>query len=59
MTQGGVTTTGIGGNTFMTAAAASEDFDEPLTKKQVRAIAITLLLLRTASAAETRESDRS
>jgi hypothetical protein len=38
VTQGGVTIIGIGGNTFITAAAASEAFDEPLTKDQVTAI---------------------
>jgi hypothetical protein len=57
VTRGGVTTTGIGGNNFMTAEATSEAFDEASTKKQFRAIAITLLLLRAAPAAETRESN--
>jgi len=36
--QGGVTITGIGGNAFINASAASEAFDEPLTKDQVTAI---------------------
>ena len=36
--QAGVTVTGIGGNAFIDASAASEAFDEPLTKDQVVAI---------------------
>ncbi len=35
VTQAGVTITGIGGNTFIDAKAASEAFDEPLTTAQV------------------------
>ncbi|HEV8083078.1 MAG: ferritin-like domain-containing protein [Chitinophagaceae bacterium] len=34
-TQAGVNIVGIGGNSFITAAAASESFDEPLTMAQV------------------------
>ena len=36
--QAGVTMTGIGGNAFITANAASEAFDEPLTKAQILTI---------------------
>ncbi len=35
VTQAGVTITGIGGNSFIDAKAASEAFDEPLTTAQV------------------------
>ncbi|MDQ6761470.1 MAG: ferritin-like domain-containing protein [Bacteroidota bacterium] len=35
VTQAGVTITGIGGNTYIDAKAASEAFDEPLTTAQV------------------------
>ena len=35
VTQAGATITGIGSNTFIDAKAASESFDEPLTKQQV------------------------
>ncbi len=35
VTQAGATITGIGGNAFIDAKAASESFDEPLTKQQV------------------------
>lgn len=38
VSQAGVTITGIGGNSFITANAASEAFDEPLTKAQVLTI---------------------
>ena len=38
VTQAGVAITGIGGNSFITANAASESFDEPLTKAQVLTI---------------------
>jgi hypothetical protein len=38
VTQAGVTITGIGGNTYITANAASEAFDEPLTKAQILTI---------------------
>lgn len=37
-TQAGVNIIGIGGNAYITAAAASEAFDEPLTKAEVLAI---------------------
>lgn len=37
--QAGVDIPGIGGNAFIDAAAASESFDEPLSKEQVIAIA--------------------
>lgn len=37
-TQANVPITGIGGNSFITAAAASESFDEPLTDVEVLAI---------------------
>lgn len=35
VTQAGVTITGIGGNTFIDAKAASEAFDEPLSTSQI------------------------
>ena len=38
VSQAGVTITGIGGNSFITANAASEAFDEPLTKAQILTI---------------------
>lgn len=37
-TQAGVNIIGVGGNSFIDAKAASESFDEPLTKAQVLAI---------------------
>ncbi|MEO6406591.1 MAG: ferritin-like domain-containing protein [Ferruginibacter sp.] len=37
-TQAGVNIVGLGGNTFIDAKAASESFDEPLTKAQVLVI---------------------
>jgi hypothetical protein len=37
-TQAGVNIVGIGGNAFVNANAASESFDEPLTKAAVLAI---------------------
>ena len=37
-TQANVPITGIGGNAYITANAASEAFDEPLTKEQILAI---------------------
>jgi hypothetical protein len=38
VTQAGVAITGIGGNSFITANAASEAFDEPLTQAEVLSI---------------------
>lgn len=43
-TQAGVNIVGLGGNAFIDSKAASESFDEPLTKAQVLTIVTPFII---------------